>query len=113
MNGNGVNIEEPSPSKTTEAPRELQCNEKMCEMQEICDEGEEDCNNDKDDIEADADVRTTSIPSVVVGIMVVVVFLLVAVFIVYFAVCREKKTGTLPISSEGARASKKTRNVNV
>merc|ERR1712212_952378 len=42
--GNCINEEE-SPNKTTEAPKEHQCNDKMCELQEICEEGEEDCNN--------------------------------------------------------------------
>ena len=99
----------------------------MCELQEICEEGEEDCNNAmeiggakgggnnaKDDTDDDPDAKKSSIPTVVVGILVVLVLLLVAVLIVYCAVCRgKKKTGKLPVSSEGTRTSKKTRNVNV
>ena len=88
----------------------------MCEIKEICVEGEEDCNNGRDDNGADpADpyVKTTSIPPEVIGIVVALVLLLVAAFIVYFTVCRKKKTGTLPVSSAGDHSKKKTRNVNV
>ena len=91
----------------------------MCEIKEICDEGEEDCNSGRDDDGAalvdpdDPDVKTTSIPPEVIGIVVGLVLLLVAAFVVYFTVCRKKKTGTLPVSSAGDQSKKKTRNVNV
>ena len=88
----------------------------MCEIKEICVEGEEDCNNGRDDNGADpADpyVKTTSIPPEVIGIVVAVVLLLVAASIIYFTVCRGKKTGPPPVSPAGDQARKKARNVNV